>query len=144
MRFTLTLLFALATACASAGPTAVAREYTEARLAWAASGVTSYEVTVTPTCFCINRPVVVVVRNGVVESRRFVSDGQPVPATLAEAYPTVDGIFDLIAKAEREHAASVTAKYDARYGYPLSVYIDWQAGVADEESGYALSGFQPR
>jgi hypothetical protein len=33
--------------------------------------------------------------------------------------------------------------YDDKVGYPTSLYIDWSAAIADEETSYTLSAYTP-
>src|SRR5919109_2652626 len=88
------------TACDN--PMAPERELQFARWRWAAQHPTSYSLTVARWCECLpawTGPVVVVVRDGQVESRHYVSSGDPVPSALAEGFPTVEGLFARIDEA---------------------------------------------
>lgn len=54
----------------------------------------------------------------------------------AGAFKTVTGLFDLIKSIDTTSVASFQATYDARYGYPLKIFVDPNANIADEEYGY--------
>lgn len=137
---------ALALAASCSEPTAVTRDLTGALQRWSASAPAAYEVTVGRGCFCgpsVTRAVVVRVRAGQVESRRYQDTGADVPADAASAYPTVDALFAFIADAESRSAAVVDARYDGAYGFPVSVYLDYDERIADEEQSYSMTNFHP-
>ena len=122
--------------------TGVVRQLHDAQQLWAAAEPDAYEVTVSRGCFCgpaVQRSVVIRVRGGQVESRRYLDTGDEVPADIAEAYPTVDALFAIIDDAEARGAAVVDAQYDDAYGYPVSVYLDYSERIADEEQSYSMT-----
>jgi hypothetical protein len=88
--------------------------------------------------------VVVTVRNGQVESRRYEDTGADVPAEFAPAYPTVDGLFAVIEEAIAEQAAAVDVLYDAARGFPVSIQIDGSPMIADDEMFYGTRNFVVR
>lgn len=134
-------LLALSTAGSCSTATGPSGEVARAKARWTAFGPASYEVTVELTCFCgpeSTRPTIVRVRDGRAESRRYADTGAPAPASVASATPTVDELFAIIAGAESSGAATVRARYDAVLGYPVSVFIDYDAGIADDEYSYTM------
>jgi hypothetical protein len=139
-------LAALALVASCGGdPTGVIRELNVARMRWISRAPNAYEVTVHRGCFCpeaITSNVVVRVRGGVVESRRYAATGADVPADFARAFPSVDEMFGVIAKAESDGAAQIDAKYDAVYGFPSVVYVDYRAEWADDESWFGYTEFR--
>jgi hypothetical protein len=66
-------------------------------------------------------------------------DGQPVQAVEVERsgnddnIPTIEGLFEEIQRAIESNAFRVDVQYDAELGYPLSIYIDYEEFIADEE-----------
>jgi len=120
-------------------PMAPERELTVARHRWGERQPPSYSLTVRRSCECLPEmigPVVVVVRDGQVESRHYVSSGEPVPSTYADVFPTVDGLFARIEDALRQGAAKLEVDYDPTLGYPLRIAIDYNATAADDEVTY--------
>jgi hypothetical protein len=118
-----------------------------ARLRWAQSAPAAYQITVGRSCFCspdVTRAVIVTVRNGQVESRRYEDTGADVPADIALAYPTVDGLFDVIDGAIGEQASMVDVLYDAARGFPVSIQIDGSPMIADDEMFYGTRNFVVR
>lgn len=115
----------------------------QARTRWAERGPSNYSVVVSRSCFCApqsTQPVRVTVENGLVVSRLYVETGQPVPEALASSYPDVDSLFAIVAAAIG-HAARVDATYQPDFGYPESVYIDYDAQAADDEISWGLGQF---
>jgi hypothetical protein len=122
-------------------------DFVEARQRWKRFGPSSYEITIGHGCFClpdVTRPVIVTVSDGQVVRRRYVDDDTNVDARWAEAFPTVDGPFAVIADAFDRNAASVNATYHPSWGYPVSVGIDYEAQMADDESFFSADGLVPR
>lgn len=138
------LLFAVACSDASSP---LSSQDAVARARWAANRPASYQYTMTIGCFCITevtRHVVVAVNGNAVVSRTYVDNGAPVPEQYSASFPSIDGLFDIVAAARAAHAARVDASYDATLGFPVSVCIDREAMAADDEISYGVSGFLAR
>jgi hypothetical protein len=115
-------------------------ELTGAQRRWSAWGPASYDLTVSAACECLHRPVVVRVRNGLVESRTYVADGQPVSFSEATLYPDVTGAFQMIIGAIRDGVLD-SVDYDPMTGYPARIRLDFdgpQVNGADGEVTYTL------
>lgn len=109
---------------------------------WQAYGIDTYRVTETRACEC-SPPFrwTAFVRNGK------VVDVEVDPVTgmdpenvhrLAMNYAwTVEDAFDLIDRAQ--DADRVSIGYDPRYGFPSAIAIDWNLGMADEETYQNMS-----
>lgn len=123
------------------------QELSAARQKWALRGTSSYDITVQISCFCTvetTAPVIVSVRDGIVESRRYAATGSAVPAFFAESFPTVAGLFDIIESAMQDGVARLVVRYDASSGHPLEISIDHVASMADDEIGYLASNLLRR
>ena len=68
-----------------------------------------------------------------------------VAGPMCSAAPpiTIEGLFDEIQGAVDGSAASLDVVYDALTGLPVSISIDWDLQIADEEVSYLASGFVP-
>jgi hypothetical protein len=110
-----------------------------ARARWAAAGLDAYRYTVSRQCFCppeYSGPYEATVRDGALASLTYAGR----PADMQQfAVPTVEGLFDQIAGAYASGASSVRVTYDARLGYPTTLWIDQDPMMADEETGYTIS-----
>jgi Family of unknown function (DUF6174) len=122
------------------------RERLEQNLAlWRSQGLTSYRFQYQHRCFCppaVTDPVSIVVRGGEIVSVTYVATGQAVPPERFEQYLTVDALF-VLARQALDEAASVTIGYDASYGYPARVDVDWRREIADDEGFHQAANLQP-
>ncbi len=128
------------------GPDGTSDELSSNRNRWESQGWDSYEYWYQNTCFCpveYVEPVTVLVRGGRVISARVVATGVYVPAESLDRYKTVDQAFALVDDAIRRGAARVDVSYDAAFGYPTKVFIDYSAATADEEKGLAIRDLRP-
>ena len=139
----LTLLLTLV-GCGGGRASAAAADLESARQRWTQLGWTSYRYTLTQGCFCLPEgPLQITVQGGVVVSAidTGVLGGQPVSAQRLAQLLTIDGFFDLVGRAQRD-AASVTVNFDPAQGFPVTLYIDWIAQVADDEVSYRISAVE--
>jgi hypothetical protein len=136
----------LAAACSeTTGPTDPAALLDQNIALWARQGVVSYQYTISRGCECVPEstgPTVVVVRNGTVEARRYLT-GATVDPQFESLFTPVPGLFDLIRLAIEQPAAALAVRYNSDYGYPESIVIDWVAGTADDEVSYRITDFSP-
>ncbi len=125
--------------------TGVNGELESARARWAASQPNAYEMTVRTSCFCIeNRPVIVAVRAGVVESRRYADTGLAIDPRFASSFPAVEGLFAVVDDAVARKAALLDVQYDAVRGFPVRISIDYISNALDDEITYLVSDFKGR
>ena len=111
---------------------------------WQSSAIDSYELTVRRICYCLSVDAVrVTVENGVVVSRTFAATGAPVPSTYADLYPDVPGLFAIVEEAARS-ADDVDTRFDATYGFPAEISIDWDEVAVDDEISYRTESFTIR
>ena len=112
----------------------------EARATWAASAPDAYRIAYRRFCECGREtagPWVVEVRGGAVVEA--TSNGERPEQVSAL---TVERLFETLADAFDEGAASVRFRYDADTGLPLSVGIDYVEEIADEEFSVRVTGFR--
>ena len=96
----------------------------------------SYSYTVRVSCECtsdVTRPVVVWVDRGFVEYLFYEDDGRPVPFSISDSFPSVEQLFDAIQDGIDRDADYIDVEYDPTFGYPRSVFIDYDRRVSDEE-----------
>jgi Family of unknown function (DUF6174) len=116
-----------------------------ARNRWASLAPSAYSIIVSRACECTpegSGPVLVVVRNGVVESRTYVQSGAVVATASANAFPTVDGLFALVEGEVRTGTRPVRAQYDPALGYPTLISV----GEPERDAGaiYYARAFEAR
>ena len=111
-------------ACSSG--TAPAGELSAARSRWERSAPASYTVTIARSCECLPEmtgPVVVTVRNGVVDSRQYVRSGATVTTSYVSLFPGVDGLFAIILTVVAVVATLVPARRAAAVS-PMAALVD--------------------
>ena len=138
------LVAASIAACSQTTGVGVGSKLQAARNRWTSTEPNAYQFTLQRGCFCAppaTRPVVISVRNHLVESRRYEDDGSAVSGELAAQFPTIDGVFDQIDAAIIGGARTVTADFDSTRGFPLHVFIDYRGNVADDELTLAIRDF---
>jgi hypothetical protein len=110
---------------------------------WESRNIDSYEITVRRLCFCgFVEPVRVRVVDGTIVSRTVVPTGDPVPTLYAAQYPDIPGLFAIVEEAVTD-ADELDIEFDATYGFPTSISIDWIQRAADDEEAYVMEGFLP-
>jgi len=139
----LTLIFILA-ACAAGGS-----ELSRNREKWQDANITHYRFSFNISCFCAFRdqmPLTVEVRDGQIVHMATV-DGTLVLDTdqnyeFYAPHATIDLLFAELDAAVNDGADSITVTYDATYGFPTEIAIDYSQEIADEEMYYSISGFE--
>jgi hypothetical protein len=143
-------IIALAALILQAGCSAITgaeSDFARARLLWTSERPASYDYTLQLSCYCggeVTRAVVIVVRGNAVESRKYADNGAVVPAQFNSTFPTIEGMFDVIANAIDHNSARVDVSYDPGLGYPTSIALDGSTRIADDESWYSLTNFHVR
>jgi hypothetical protein len=140
IRLTVLLLLLVLTACAAR--TALR----ENQQKWATQNVGHYKFELTIGCNCPWRslmPLKIEVKDGQVVSMTD-KDGQPTPANYANTFNKAASIENLFAILDSAigSASKVTVEYDADYGYPKSIVIDYSKMVYDDEIGYYVENFE--
>ncbi len=121
-------------------------ELKDNRAKWDSAGVSHYRFELTISCFCPFMdvmPVVVEVKDGQIVSLTD-ANGQPLReefrGTFGEA-ATIEGLF-AIAEDSLSNADQVEVTYDARYGFPTSIVVDWIKMAVDDEISYYVGAFK--
>jgi hypothetical protein len=117
-------------------------ELERARRRWEAWRPETYAYAVERLCFCGSKyrgPARVHVRGDSVMARVYVDSGEPVSATFAGAFPSVEGLFEILVDAYERHAHAVRVTYDPESGVPVDFWIDYQEMAADEETGVRVT-----
>jgi hypothetical protein len=97
-------------------------------------------MTYTVQCFCPRTSVTVTVNGATITET--VADRE-FAGVVPDQGLTVDALFDLLAAAEAEGAASIQAEFDPTDGHPTHLWVDRDERLADEEIGYQVTAFEP-
>lgn len=132
-------------ACGELGPEIeLLGELGSRRATWAAKRPYAYVYTLRRSCFCGPEslgPVRVSVEGDVVVERTYADTAEPVPAHLADLFPTVEGLFALVDHALASGAHEVAVEYEPALGFPQEVWIDYRERIADDELGLSVTSF---
>jgi hypothetical protein len=111
---------------------------------WAANGPAGYEYTLGFSCGeCPpewTHPLRIRVEAGEVVSVFDLSAGTSVDPNQRSL--TIDELFEVIQDAVQEDVYRLAVKYHPDLGYPISISIDHDSLVADDEFGYSATGLQ--
>ncbi|MBM4183134.1 MAG: hypothetical protein FJ207_02800 [Gemmatimonadetes bacterium] len=113
-----------------------------ARSRWERTRPNAYVYAIERLCFCPVEyigPVRVRVQGDTVLERVYVDSGSPVPSGVADFFPTVDGLFAILADAYSDDADDVRVTYDPVTGVPVDFFIDYMEMAADEELGMRVT-----
>lgn len=124
---------------------AAQRELQTNQQKWQKAGIDDYSFTLQRNCFCrgdATRPVNIEVQDGKIASATFADTGEPLPADTDFNKLTVNDLFKQVGEVLSSGAERVDVKYDPKYGFPTSIYIDRSSQIADEEVGFTISNFQ--
>ena len=105
---------------------------------WNAYAVQDYTLLQSRDCFCVygGRKYLINVRSGKIASIIDPSDGSPLAPEGWGSYLTIPGLFALVKSIDTSAVAQFHVSYDPRYGYPVNLYVDPHAQIADDEYGY--------
>jgi hypothetical protein len=112
----------------------------QARTLWDSKDVASYSYILELQCFCASAselaPVLVTVTNGAVTSLQYWDENPtkrtPAPAAIFSPYDTVEELFNLIDDAIDKDADVLQVGYDAEYGFPNVVNVDYESGGSEQ------------
>lgn len=82
------------------------------------------------------------VRDGVVEAAFDLDTGTSVALQVVPDYWTVEAMFDLLQRALDDHADIIDADFDADWGYPTNIFIDYSQATYDGEIVLSASNLQ--
>jgi hypothetical protein len=105
---------------------------------WEAYVITDYSMLQSRTCFCVDggKKFLITVRSGRIAGIVDPADGSVLPQARWGAFMTVPELFALVRSIDPTNVASLQVSYDARYGYPVRVFVDPSTHIADEEYGF--------
>jgi len=140
-------LLSLITACNSTGnkptpngPTKPVSPYQQTldkyQQRWQQANIKHYSYTFQRICFCprdYTAAILTEVKNNKVISAKLKSNNQPLDEKLKDNKQTITYFFTKIQDAINKKAHAITIKYNEQYGYPESIFVDYDQRIADEE-----------
>jgi len=108
---------------------------------WERKNISDYEFTLMINCFCpqerVGPHLIKVVNDKIVSVNILPYD----PAKTGELM-TIDELFSIVGKDIERNPYQKTIEYNSTFGYPESVWFDFNKNIADEEIGYQITGFK--
>ncbi|MFK8013890.1 MAG: DUF6174 domain-containing protein [Gammaproteobacteria bacterium] len=143
LSFATTLIAAVfLVACDDEGnPRQIALQTNQAK--WETSNLAAYVFQYQRTSLFLSEgPIVISVVNEVVTSAFFTPSGVMVgPDELAGLF-TITNYFDLIQSAIDDDVHELRVTYDATYGFPSNIFIDYDENAVDDTVQYFITEFQ--
>ena len=148
--FLLIAVFALAlSACANATASANQNqsELDQNQQTWQDANISHYRYNLAISCFCVftqDMPLIIEVQDGEVVSMEYSTGNAIDPSSLEyfQRFSTIDRIFEQLEKDSNGEADEVVAAYDATYGFPNDVKIDYVKEATDDEIWFTISDFE--
>lgn len=119
------------------------RDLLAAETKWRQHRPAHYRYTLQRACFCtpeFRKPIAIEVSGSTVT--KSTVDGVALSLERRADALTVEDLFDIIRKAIDSKAARISVQYDLQNGRPLSISVDQNLQIADEEMHYTASDFK--
>lgn len=119
------------------------RDLLAAETKWRQHRPAHYRYTLQRSCFCtpeFRKPIAIEVSGSTVT--KSTVDGVALSLERRADALTVEDLFDIIRKAIDSKAARISVQYDLQNGRPLSISVDQNLQIADEEMHYTASDFK--
>jgi hypothetical protein len=138
------LLVAALTVFVSACSPGRANELERSRALWESQAVRHYRFELTISCFCVfidQMPLTIEVQDGQVVAMS-AANGADISdfRDFYGKFATVENLFGTIEDAAGSNVLNV--QYDPTNGHPVSIYVDPEELVADDEMGYDVANLQ--
>ncbi len=118
------------------------RDLLAAETKWRQNKPTHYSYTLQRSCFCtpeFRKPIAIEVSGSTVMQATLQPEGVPLALERRADAMGVEGLFEVIRKAVDAKAARIDVQYDAQDGHPLSISVDQNLQIADDEMYYTAS-----
>ncbi len=124
-------------------------EFSSNQQIWKNANITHYRFQLNIGCFCAFRdkmPLTIEVQDGEIISIT-TPDGNAITQSdpnyeYFSKYATIDRLFTELEAVQNGKADEVTVTYDATYGFPAAINIDFIRNAVDDELSLSASGFE--
>tara|TARA_R110002073_G_scaffold14998_1_gene60129 strand:- start:53022 stop:53477 length:456 start_codon:yes stop_codon:yes gene_type:complete len=143
---TLMILFIFLISCSSDDDLSKENtEFVKAIEKWQSFGYENYMITERISCYCYGVLVKdVFVQNGVKEKVEFDESMLPEGQTYEDVFnhsKTIEDAFLFIDNLLKQNPDGLTIEYDAEYGFPTVISIDYNFNMVDDEVAYLYNNF---
>ncbi|MFK8013889.1 MAG: DUF6174 domain-containing protein [Gammaproteobacteria bacterium] len=113
------------------------------RAKWDDSNIASYVYHWSYQCLCIiDDTIVVTVTNKMVTAGFYTPSGVAITQGQLDSMRTMEDFFDFIQALIDREPFDLDVDYDATYGYPTAIYVEYFENVLDAKVIYQISEFQ--
>jgi hypothetical protein len=138
-------------ACASATASANQNqsELEQNQQTWQDANISHYRYNLAISCFCVfsqDMPLIIEVQDGQVVSMEYASGNEIDPGNREyfQRFETIDKVFEQLGKDIGGEADEVVVNtYNATYGFPEDVKVDYVLEATDDEIWFTISDFEP-
>lgn len=105
-------------------------------LQWKKAKIHDYTYEFRRSCFCLQdytKPVLISVKKGKITQAFLKENNKPLTDELKGNRQTINMLFLAIQDAIDKKAHNIKVKYNKQYGYPMSISVDYNEQIADEE-----------
>jgi hypothetical protein len=120
-------------------------ELLKAQSRWERSSLRAYTYTMRTDCFCPREIVAAVdvqIVGANVTAVTFVDAEFTGEVPEQQRFGTINDLLEIVQDGLDRNAYSIRAEYDAQTGFPMEVFIDYEAMMADEEHGFRVSNLR--
>ena len=115
---------------------------------WQDADISHYRYNLAISCFCVfsqDMPLIIEVQDGQVVSMEYTSGNEIDPSSREyfQRFETIDRLFEQLQKDIGGEADEVVVTYNATYGFPEEVKIDYVLEATDDELWLTISDFEP-
>ncbi len=119
----------------------------ESKEKWKSWKIENYSINEMTQCYCAGilewKLTVIKGKKDKVSFDETILPGNNTYDNVLKEAKTIDNVFDFIEDFDLSKVAKFSVVYNEKYGYPTSVFIDYDSSVVDDEIEYIYQGFEP-
>ena len=111
---------------------------------WHELSIANYEYEQRIVCFCAppaGQFHKITVESGAIVEIRDLENGNFV-VDEHNSFRTISQLLEFVESIDPDSVAMINVEYDSSFGFPSSIYVDFNHGIADEEIGYETRNFK--
>lgn len=112
---------------------------------WQAFNIDNYEFEQRVVCFCAppaGRFHKITVESGAIVEIIDLAEERSLPSENFSFFKTISHLLEFVESINPDSVAIFNIEYDSNFGFPSSIYVDYDHRIADEEIGYETKKFQ--
>ncbi len=111
---------------------------------WQALNIENYEFEQRVVCFCTppaGRFHKITVESGAIVEIIDLEDDRSLPSENFDFFKTISQLLEFVESIDPDSVAVFNIEYDSNFGFPSSIYVDFDSFTLDEEIGYETRNF---